>query len=129
MRRLLLIWPRTRDFPIYERLVPTLTIPYLAGLTPSDWHVDFADDNYGEVRIDGAWDLVAISVNTMSAFRAYALADGFRARGIPVVLGGWHVTFCPDEAQAHADAVVVGEADDTWQRLLDDFTRGALGLS
>ena len=62
----------------------------------------------------------------MSAFRAYALADGFRARGMPVVLGGWHVTFCPDEAQAHADAVVVGEADDVWPGLLDDVTRGAL---
>lgn len=126
MRRLLLIWPRTRDFPIYERLVPTLTIPYLAGLTPADWTVDFADDNYGEVRLDGTWDLVGISVNTMSALRAYALADAFRARGIPVVLGGWHVTFCPDEAAAHANAVVVGEADDVWERLLDDFLHGAL---
>jgi radical SAM superfamily enzyme YgiQ (UPF0313 family) len=126
MRRLLLIWPRTRDFPIYERLVPTLTIPYLAGLTPSDWQVEFADDNYGEVRTDGTWDLVGISVNTMSAVRSYALADGFRARGIPVVLGGWHVTFCPDEAQAHADAVVVGEADDVWHGLLDDFLHGRL---
>lgn len=126
MRRLLLIWPRTRDFPIYERLVPTLTMPYLAGLTPPHWRVEFADDNYDEVRTGGTWDLVGISVNTMSAFRAYHLADAFRARGIPVVLGGWHVTFCPDEAQAHADAVVVGEADDVWEGLLDDFERGAL---
>jgi radical SAM superfamily enzyme YgiQ (UPF0313 family) len=126
MRRLLLIWPRTRDFPIYERLVPTLTIPYLAGLTPADWQVEFADDNYGEVRTDGTWDLVGISVNTMSALRSYALADAFRARGIPVVLGGWHVTFCPGEAQAHADAVVVGEADDVWHGLLDDFVHGRL---
>jgi radical SAM superfamily enzyme YgiQ (UPF0313 family) len=126
MRRLLLIWPRTRDFPIYERLVPTLTIPYLAGLTPPEWRVEFADDNYGEVRLDGRWDLVGISVNTMSAVRAYALADAFRARGIPVVLGGWHVTFCPDEAAAHADAVVVGEADDVWTGLLDDFVHGRM---
>jgi radical SAM superfamily enzyme YgiQ (UPF0313 family) len=126
MRRLLLIWPRTRDHPIYERLVPTLTIPYLAGLTPPDWQVEFADDNHGEVPADGAWDLVGISVNTMSAVRSYALADVFRARGIPVVLGGWHVTFCPDEAKAHADAVVVGEADDVWEGLLDDFAHGAM---
>jgi radical SAM superfamily enzyme YgiQ (UPF0313 family) len=126
MRRLLLIWPRTRDYPIYERLVPTLTIPYLAALTPADWDVAFADDNYGEVRTDQPADLVGISVNTMSAVRAYALADAFRARGVPVVLGGWHVTFCPDEAGAHADAVVVGEADDVWQRVLADAARGAL---
>ena len=45
MPNLLLIWPRTRDFPIYERLIPTLTIPYLAGLTPPHWCVRFADDN------------------------------------------------------------------------------------
>src|SRR5688572_20955546 len=88
MRRLLLIWPRTRDYPIYERLVPTLTIPYLAALTPADWDVAFADDNYGEVRTDQPADLVGISVNTMSAVRAYALADAFRARGVPVLLGG-----------------------------------------
>src|SRR5256885_16041901 len=64
----------------------------------------------------------------MSAVRAYALADAFRARGVPVVLGGWHVSLCPDdeEAASHADAVVVGEADDTWPALLDDFERGRL---
>lgn len=118
---LLFVWPRTRDFPVYERLIPTLTIPYLAGLTPPHWQVSFADDNYGEVALDARPDLVAISVNTMSAARAYALADGFRARGVPVVLGGWHVTFCPDEAAVHADAVVVGEADDTWSTVLRDF--------
>ena len=130
MPRLLFIWPRTRDFPVYERLIPTLTIPYIAGLTPPHWHVAFADDNYGEVETALAPgtrpDLVAISVNTMSALRSYTLADRFRAEGVRVVLGGWHVTFCPDEAAAHADAVVVGEADDTWAQLLADAERGAL---
>src|SRR5262249_20400129 len=126
MGRLLLIWPRTRDFPVYERLIPTLTLPYIAGLTPPGWEVRFADDNYGEVDLSADVDLVGISVNTMSAVRAYALADAVRARGIGVVLGGWHVAFCPDEASAHADAVVVGEADDTWRRLLEDFKAGAL---
>ncbi|MFQ5457886.1 MAG: B12-binding domain-containing radical SAM protein [Myxococcota bacterium] len=124
--RVLFIWPRTRDYPIYERLIPTLTLPYIAGLTPPHWKVRFADDNHGEVDPGAEVDLVAISVNTMSAHRAYALADGFRARGIPVVLGGWHVTFCPEEAAGHADAVVVGEADDTWRPLLGDFEQGRL---
>src|SRR3989442_9715127 len=126
--RVMFIWPRTREFPVYERLVPTLTIPYLAALTPRHWETSFADDNYGEVDLEARPDLVAISVSTMGAVRAYALADAFRARGIPVVLGGWHVSLCPDdeEAAAHADAVVVGEADDTWPALLDDFERGRL---
>ena len=126
MPNLLLVWPRTRDFPIYERLIPTLTIPYIAGLTPPHWSVRFADDNYGEVESAPRPDLVGISVNTMSAHRAYALADTFRARGVPVVLGGWHVTFRPDEAAGHADAVVVGEADDVWTDVLADAERGAL---
>ncbi len=130
MPRLLFIWPRTRDFPVYERLIPTLTIPYLAGLTPPHWHVTFADDNYGEADAALAAgvrpDLIAISVNTMSAHRSYALADRARAQGIAVVLGGWHVTFCPDEAAGHADAVVVGEADDLWTTVLADYERGAL---
>ena len=124
--QLLLIWPRTRDFPVYERLVPTLTLPYLAALTPPSWSITIADDNYGEVDLASSVDLVGISVSTMGAVRAYELADAFRARGVPVVLGGWHATLLPDEAAAHADAVVVGEADDTWATLLDDFTRGAL---
>jgi radical SAM superfamily enzyme YgiQ (UPF0313 family) len=88
--------------------------------------VRFADDNYGEVDVASPPDLVGISVNTMSAHRAYALADRFRARSVPVVLGGWHVTFRPDEAAAHADAVVVGEADDVWSAVLADAERGAL---
>lgn len=124
--RVLLVWPRTRDYPIYERLIPTLTLPYIAGLTPPHWETLFADDNHGEVNFDTPADLIAISVNTMSALRAYALADTFRARGYTVVMGGWHVTFCPDEAADHADAVVVGEADDTWLSLLEDFEQGRL---
>jgi radical SAM superfamily enzyme YgiQ (UPF0313 family) len=124
--RLSLIWPRTRDFPVYERLVPTLTLPYIAALTPPSWSVTIADDNYDEVDLARPVDLVGISVSTMGAVRAYELADAFRARGVPVVLGGWHATLLPDEAAAHADAVVVGEADDTWATLLDDFARGRL---
>ena len=126
MPTLLLVWPRTRDAPLYERLVPTLTLPYLAGLTPADWAVRVADDNYDEVDLEASVDLVAISVNTMAAHRAYGLADAFRARGVPVVLGGWHVTFCPDEAAGHADAVVVGKADDVWVGLLADARAGRL---
>src|SRR4029453_5814414 len=88
MPNLLLIWPRTRDAPIYERLIPTLTMPYLAGLTPAHWTVTFADDNYGEVDEAAAPDLVAISVNTMSAHRAYVLADRFSRPGLSGGPGG-----------------------------------------
>ena len=55
--RLLLIWPRTRDFPVYERLVPTLTLPYIAALTPPSWSITIADDNYDEVDLASPVDL------------------------------------------------------------------------
>src|SRR5439155_20971140 len=108
--RVMFIWPRTREFPVYERLVPTLTIPYLAALTPSHWDISFADDNHGEVDLDARPDLVAISVSTMSPVRAHQLAAVFRARRLPVVLGGWHGTLCPDaeDAASRGYAVLVG---------------------
>src|SRR5207247_2876974 len=94
-------------------------------LTPPSWSITIADDNCGEVDLASSVDLVGISVSTMGAVRDYELADAFRARGFPVVLGGWHATLLPDEAAAHADAVVVGEADDTGAALLNAFTRGS----
>ncbi|MDI9503238.1 MAG: B12-binding domain-containing radical SAM protein [Peptoniphilaceae bacterium] len=71
-------------------------------------------------------DLFALSVDTFSAARAYRLADILRAQGKTVVLGGIHPTSVPDEAQAHADAVIVGEAEDTWPELLADAEQGCL---
>jgi radical SAM superfamily enzyme YgiQ (UPF0313 family) len=71
-------------------------------------------------------DLVCITALTATANRAYVLADAFRARGIPVVLGGVHPTALPEEAAAHADSVVVGEAEPVIDRLIEDFERGRL---
>lgn len=72
------------------------------------------------------WDLAALSCLTAQAFEAYALADRLRAAGARVVLGGLHATACPDECAQHADAVVVGEGEPVWPRLLADAERGAL---
>ena len=75
---------------------------------------------------DASADLVAITCTTPSAPRAYELADGYRARGIPVVMGGPHPTLLPLEAASHADAVVLGEAEETWPRLIEDFRQGCM---
>ena len=69
-------------------------------------------------------DLVAITFHTPSAPHAYAMAARFRQRGIPVVLGGPHVTLMPEEAQAHADVIFVGEAESHWPQFLSDFESG-----
>ncbi len=69
-------------------------------------------------------DLVGITFHTPSAPHSYAVADEFRRRGIPVVLGGPHVTLMPDEAQRHADVIFVGEAESHWPQFLRDFEVG-----
>lgn len=105
---------------------PQLTMPLIAALTPRAHSVTHTDEIVERVRFDEPADLVAITAPTPSALHAYGLAREFRRRGVPVVLGGPHVTALPEEAFRHADAVVVGEAEDTWPRLLEDAQRGKL---
>ncbi len=71
-------------------------------------------------------DLVAMTVQTFTARRAYDLADAYRAQGIRVVMGGYHPSFLPDEAAQHADAVMVGDAEGYWEQMLRDAEAGQL---
>lgn len=98
----------------------------LAGLTPRDVDIRFYDDRMEDIPFDEDTDLVAISVETYTARRAYQIASSYRARGVPVVMGGFHASLCPDEVAQHAEAVVVGEAEVSWSLLLDDFRPGTL---
>ena len=105
-----------------------LSLTTLAALTHGDPEVAYrlVDESVDPVPLDFPADLVGISVITGTARRAYALADHFRGRGIPVVLGGVHVTVMPGEAAQYADAVVEGMAEHTWPRLIRDFRAGSL---
>jgi radical SAM superfamily enzyme YgiQ (UPF0313 family) len=105
-----------------------LTLTTLAALIPTDIDADLQlfDEGITDVPLDLEADLVGLTVITGTARRAYELADHFRERGITVVLGGPHVTLIPDDAAAHADAVVVGYAEDSWPQLLRDFQNGQL---
>jgi radical SAM superfamily enzyme YgiQ (UPF0313 family) len=96
----------------------------LAALTPASVERDFFDDRLEAIPYDHETDLVAISVETYTARRAYAIADRFRDRSVPVVIGGFHVTLDPHEGSLHADAVVVGQAESVWAELLEDFQEG-----
>jgi radical SAM superfamily enzyme YgiQ (UPF0313 family) len=107
-------------------LAPPLVLPLLAGLTPPEVDVRLVDENVEPVDVNAAADWVAITCMTASAPRAYAIADAFRQRGIPVVMGGIHPTVLPDEAAAHADAVVIGEAEPVWREVLADLAAGRL---
>ena len=105
---------------------PQLTMPLIAALTPREHNITHTDEIVEPVRFDEPADLVGITAPTPSALHAYGLAREFRRRGVPVVIGGPHATALPEEASRHANAVVAGEAEDTWPRVLDDARRGKL---
>jgi radical SAM superfamily enzyme YgiQ (UPF0313 family) len=110
--------------PIKYSLFPPLGLATLAAfLDPGD-EARIQDEHVQDLDLDGTPDLVAIEVYITSARRSYAIADQYRARGAFVVLGGLHVTALPEEAAAHADAIVLGPADEAWPRLLEDFRAG-----
>src|SRR5687767_15344868 len=96
----------------------------LAGLTPSDVQIRFYDDRMEEIPFDEPADLVAISVETYTAKRAYQIATEYRRRGVPVVMGGFHATLVPEEVAEYADSVVVGEAEGVWPAVVDDYRHG-----
>lgn len=98
----------------------------IAGLTPADVELRFYDDRMELLPYDEPTDLVAISVETYTARRAYQIASEYRSRGIPVVMGGFHPTLCPDEAARFAESIVVGEAEEIWPQVIDDFRHGQL---
>lgn len=98
----------------------------LAGLTPADVEVRFYDDRMETIPYEEKTDLVAMSVETYTAKRAYQIASEYRKRGVPVVMGGFHPSLCPDEVSRYAEAVVTGEAEELWPRVLDDARHGTL---
>jgi radical SAM superfamily enzyme YgiQ (UPF0313 family) len=107
-------------------LAPPLVLPLLAGLTPEGIDVRLVDENVEPVDLSADVDWVAITCMTASAPRAYEVSDAFRARHIPVVMGGIHPTVLPDEAALHADAVITGEAELVWKEVIADLTGGRL---
>jgi len=107
----------------WQRLEPT-TISTLKALTPPEVETEFFDDRNELIDYHTRTDLVAISVEVYTARRAYMIADRFRSRGIPVVMGGYHTTICPDEAAEHADAILIGNAEKVWPEILRDFQTG-----
>lgn len=101
-----------------------ITMPYLAAFVPPHWTVRHVDEAVESIDFNAPIDMVAITFHTPSAPHAYSIADRFRKQGVAVVLGGPHVTLLPDEAQAHADAIFVGEAEEHWPQFLREFESG-----
>lgn len=102
------------------RCIPPQALLQLASLTPLSHEVDIVDENWSDIDFSRPYDVVGITGTTVQIPRAYEVADEFRKRGVPVLMGGPHVSFLPREALGHADSVVRWEADDIWGQVLDD---------
>lgn len=103
-----------------------LALPTLAAHTPADHSVKIVDEEIEEIDFDEPADLVGLTAMTFKAERAYEIANEFRKRGVPVVMGGIHASMCPEEVLGHVDSVVIGEAEDLWPRVLADSAAGQL---
>lgn len=132
-RRIHLINPKADTFatkPLFfgkALYSPVAGLLAVAALIPEDdYEIILTDENIEPIDFDLKVDMVGISAMTSYVKRGYEIADAFRARGVPVVMGGVHVSYLPQEALKHADAVVVGEAELIMDRLLDDLHRGRL---
>ena len=109
-----------------EGRMEPLQLGLLAGLCPPDVDVSLFDDRCETIPYDHPTDLVAMTVETFTARRAYEISRAFRQRGVPVVLGGFHPTLAPEEAAAHADAIVLGDAETVWNDVLHDVRTRSL---
>ena len=113
--------------PIKYSLFPPLGLATLAAYLRDDDDVEIQDEHVERLDLDDEPDLVVIQVYITSAYRAYRIADHYRAKGAYVALGGLHVTSLPEEAAAHADSIFLGPGEDTWPAFLADFRRGCAG--
>jgi Fe-S oxidoreductase len=109
-----------------EARMEPLMLGVLAGLTPPEVDCVLFDDRMETIPYDKATDLVAITVETYTARRAYEIAAKYRARGVPVIMGGMHVNLLPQEVAEHADSIFLGDAETLWPQVIADVGAGLL---
>jgi len=103
-----------------------LQLGILAALTPSDVDVVMYDDRLEAIPYSEPTDLVAITVETFTARRSYEISEEYRRRGVPVIMGGMHVTLIPEEVKEHCDSIMIGDAEDKWTEMVNDLKNGQL---
>lgn len=109
-----------------EARMEPLQLGVLAGLTPPDVEVNLYDDRIENIPYDKAADLVAITVETFTARRAYEISAAYRQRGVPVILGGMHVRLMPEEAALHGNSIYTGDAEFLWHHVIADARAGRI---
>lgn len=103
----------------------SVALPTIAGLTPGHHEITIVDENQEQINFNDFYDIVGITAMTQQAPRAYQIAQGFKEKGVHVVIGGIHATVLSDEAKQYSDTVIIGEAENTWPRFLEDFLNGS----
>ena len=116
----------THSLYVDEARMEPLNLGVLAALTPEDVEVVMYDDRCEPIPYHEPTDLIAITVETYTARRSYEIADEYRRRGVPVVMGGFQPTFAPEECAEHADSLFIGDAETGWAAVVADARRGAL---
>ncbi len=117
------------DGTLYQtrtRWVIGMTLPYLAALVPGHHEVRVTDERLQNIDFNEKYDLVAITTFSHASKRAYEIARIYREKGTKVVMGGWHVSFRPEETLKHCDAVVIGEGEDMFPEVIEDVEKGTL---
>ncbi len=107
-------------------VLPTLYARRIAAITPKTHTVEVINERYTRIDFDKPYDLVHINFATSSTTRAYEIADGFRKKGIAVVLSGMHASVLPDEAKQHANSILLGPGELNWLKLLKDVENNKL---
>ena len=110
--------------PIKYSLFPPLGLATLAAFTSEEDEAQIVDQHVQKLNLDDEPDIVSIQVYITNAYRAYKIADHYRAKGVFVILGGLHVTSLPEEARKHADAISLGPGEESFPRFLEDFRKG-----
>ncbi len=125
--KILMIEPLGKSLPlVYRSRIPFLGLITVAANMDDGDKIHYLDERFDSVDFEEETDLVALTGLTHQASRAYEIAKGFREKGIPVVMGGIHATILPEEAGMYVDAVVVGEAEGKWEKLIEDLKKGTL---
>lgn len=122
------MWTSKKEVEAYKRLYtcPNLGLLTVAALTDNSFEVKYIDENFTDISYDEAFDLVCLSPVAQQVSNAYNVASKFREKGIPVVMGGIHASVLPQEVKENADCVVIGEAEEIWNELIQDFKSGML---
>jgi radical SAM superfamily enzyme YgiQ (UPF0313 family) len=102
-------------------IFPTLQAREFAAITPKNHRVSVVNERYSQINYDTAYDVVLINFVTSTASRAYEIADTYRKKGVLVVLSGFHASGLPEEANQHADSVLIGRNESVWLTVLQDI--------